>query len=157
MLSHGRRMSTPGYGTSLRVAVIYYCNIRNTYAFFLVCIVRIHVVVRFQTGTPKWLQEPNILPQSRHLQVPSPKQHILLPWEANVNLHALNVYQFATITALFSIQNPERRVCKAVREAIKSSFQHIDTAQQYRNEHEVGEAIRDEINEDIIKREAVFI
>ena len=68
---------------------------------------------------------------------------------------------FANFTPIKSLcayqQDPERRVYKAVREAIKSGYRHIDTAQQYRNEHEVGEAIRDEINEGSITREDVFI
>ena len=60
---------------------------------------------------------------------------------------------FANFTPIKSLcayqQDPERRVYKAVREAIKSGYRHIDTAQQYRNEHEVGEAISSDVHLDL--------
>ena len=48
--------------------------------------------------------------------------------------------------------------CKqAVKDAIEIGFRHIDTASDYGNEEEVGQAIAESIKAGIIKREDIFI
>jgi glycerol 2-dehydrogenase (NADP+) len=46
---------------------------------------------------------------------------------------------------------------KAVAHAIRAGYRHIDTAFVYGNEAEVGEAIREAINEGIVKRNELFV
>jgi diketogulonate reductase-like aldo/keto reductase len=46
----------------------------------------------------------------------------------------------------------------AVKGAIRAGYQHIDTAEMYRTESEVGAAIRESIEEGIIKsRDELFV
>lgn len=45
----------------------------------------------------------------------------------------------------------------AVRWAIKAGYQHIDTAPVYGNQMEIGQALKDAVNEGDIKRENLFI
>lgn len=45
----------------------------------------------------------------------------------------------------------------AVKEAIYNGYRHIDTASNYKNEHLVGEAISECINEQVVKREELFV
>jgi len=46
---------------------------------------------------------------------------------------------------------------EAIIEAIKCGYRHIDTAQAYNNEEEVGKAVNHCINEGIVKREDLYI
>jgi aldehyde reductase len=46
---------------------------------------------------------------------------------------------------------------KVVKEAIDAGYRHFDTALFYKNEKEVGAAIRAKISEGVIRREDVFI
>ena len=55
-------------------------------------------------------------------------------------------------------QVPDSNECKnAVLEAIKAGYRLIDTAAVYMNEKAVGEAIKQAISEEIVKREDLFI
>ena len=52
---------------------------------------------------------------------------------------------------------PEAEAAKAVLEAIRAGYRHIDTAEFYQNEHGVGEGIRQAIAEGLVKREDLFV
>ena len=52
---------------------------------------------------------------------------------------------------------PKSETIKAVYNAIKEGYRHIDTAQAYLNEEEIGFAIAKCISEGIVKREDLFI
>lgn len=46
---------------------------------------------------------------------------------------------------------------KSVKDAIDSGYRHIDTAFFYKNEKEVGNAIREKIEEGVVERSDMFI
>ncbi len=57
---------------------------------------------------------------------------------------------------VFQVPNPQE--CKtAVLEAIKAGYRLIDTAAVYMNEEAVGQAIKEAVSSDIVKREDLFI
>ncbi|XP_076471750.1 1,5-anhydro-D-fructose reductase-like [Babylonia areolata] len=54
-------------------------------------------------------------------------------------------------------QSKEGEVYSGVKEAIEAGYRHFDTAWVYETEGEMGQAIRDKIEEGAIKREDLFI
>jgi alcohol dehydrogenase (NADP+) len=54
-------------------------------------------------------------------------------------------------------KSESRQVYSAVREAIKIGYRHIDCASIYGNEKEVGDAVRDAIQNDEVKRSELWI
>jgi len=54
-------------------------------------------------------------------------------------------------------QSQKGEVKKAVKDAIDLGYRHIDTAFLYGNEKEIGEAIRDKIEDGSVTREDLFI
>ena len=54
-------------------------------------------------------------------------------------------------------KSESRQVYTAVREAIKIGYRHIDCASIYGNEKEVGDAVRDAIQNDEVKRSELWI
>lgn len=61
------------------------------------------------------------------------------------------------IFGLGTWQSLEGKAGMAVKEALKLGYKHIDCAQAYRNEPEIGNALDDCFKEGICKREEVFI
>ena len=58
----------------------------------------------------------------------------------------------------FGVYQISKEDCtKCVLDAIKVGYRHIDTAQSYFNEEQVGDAVQIAINEGIVKREDLFI
>lgn len=55
------------------------------------------------------------------------------------------------------MQSTGNEITNAVKHAIDVGYRHIDTAYFYQNEADVGLAIRDKINEGVIKREDIFL
>ncbi|XP_032740405.1 aldo-keto reductase family 1 member C3 homolog isoform X3 [Rattus rattus] len=57
-------------------------------------------------------------------------------------------------------QNPEipaSKILESTKIAIDIGFRHIDSAYVYKNEKEVGEAIRSKITDGVVKREDIFL
>lgn len=46
---------------------------------------------------------------------------------------------------------------EAVKYAIEIGYRHIDTAAAYNNEKEIGDALREKINDGTVKREDIFV
>jgi aldehyde reductase len=58
---------------------------------------------------------------------------------------------------MFYLQANPGEMEQVVREAIDAGYRHFDTALFYKNEKEVGAAIRAKIAEGVIRREDVFV
>ncbi|KAK6184090.1 hypothetical protein SNE40_006623 [Patella caerulea] len=80
------------------------------------------------------------MPVSRELQLPSGDK--------------IPTVGFGTWTVW---QGGEGEIYRAVKEAIKVGYRHIDCAWVYKNQEEVGQAIKESIEEGTIKREDLFV
>mmetsp|Transcript_1740 Transcript_1740/g.2677 ORF Transcript_1740/g.2677 Transcript_1740/m.2677 type:complete len:396 (-) Transcript_1740:128-1315(-) len=61
------------------------------------------------------------------------------------------------VIGLGTWKSPRGKTGDAVRAAIKAGYRMIDTANDYGNEDEVGDAIKDMIDQGVVKREELFI
>jgi diketogulonate reductase-like aldo/keto reductase len=61
------------------------------------------------------------------------------------------------VIGLGTWQATGQAVLQAVKDALEIGYRHIDTASDYNNEKEVGEALHEQIKAGIVKREDVFI
>lgn len=108
---------------------------------------------RFSAGTSKedivsWLDEMNINPANvaKIGEFNFETKRVLLNSGYEMPINGLGTY---------SLHGDE--CINSVKSALKSGVRLIDTASAYGNEQEVGQAIREAINEGIIQREDVFV
>lgn len=74
-------------------------------------------------------------------------EYVTLNTGAKMPMEGFGVYQV-----------PDYEVCRtSVREAIKAGYRLIDTAASYGNEKAVGQAVREAVEQGLVKREELFI
>ncbi|XP_078688469.1 aldo-keto reductase family 1 member B1-like [Branchiostoma floridae x Branchiostoma belcheri] len=76
---------------------------------------------------------------------------------ATVPLVALSSGHKMPLLGLGTSESTSEQGINAVKTAIDAGYRHIDTAWMYKNEKEVGQAIKEKIAEGKIKREDVFV
>ncbi|XP_019628788.1 PREDICTED: alcohol dehydrogenase [NADP(+)]-like [Branchiostoma belcheri] len=81
----------------------------------------------------------------------------LIKMAATVPLAALSSGHKMPLLGLGTSESTSEQGINAVKTAIDAGYRHIDTAWMYKNEKEVGQAIKEKIAEGKIKREDVFV
>lgn len=75
----------------------------------------------------------------------------------NVPLIELNDGKLMPAIGLGTSRVQSTKLIDTIKQAIDIGYRHIDTAQLYKNEKDVGEAVLSKIEEGVIKREDIFI
>jgi len=70
---------------------------------------------------------------------------------------SLNNGKKMPIIGLGTYRSDPNEVKAAVKTALKAGYRHIDCAYMYKNEKEVGQGIKEAIQEGIVKREDIFV
>jgi len=110
----------------------------------------------FNDGLPKHLVWPNAPPASNNgtpVTANAGKTEFIQLTPATAQSPATTM----PLVGLGTWQAPAGQVEKAIVEALKAGYRHIDGAAVYGNEKEVGAALQTAFSEGIVKREELFV